>query len=53
MRQFGWGRFNPYLQDVSGASEVKVSPNILGNIDKVTLYDRALRTFEALGNYGK
>jgi hypothetical protein len=52
-RQFGWGRFNPYLQSVGGAAELRIGPKINGVIKNVTIYDRALTTSEAIGNYGK
>ncbi|MCG8308794.1 MAG: exo-alpha-sialidase [Cytophagales bacterium] len=50
-RQFGWGRFNPYLQSVSGTKEIKIGSNILGSIQLVTIYNRALKISEAIGNY--
>ena len=50
-RQFGWGRFNPYLQSVSGASEMVIGPAIHGVVRSVRVYDRALKTSEAIGNY--
>ena len=50
-RQFGWGRFNPYLQSVSGAKELQIGTSINGTINWVNVYDRALRISEAIGNY--
>lgn len=50
-RQFGWGRFNPYLQSVNGAEELKIGSEINGNIKQVTIYDRAIKVSEAIGNY--
>ena len=50
-RQFGWGRFNPYLQSVAGASDLKIGPKIKGVIQQTTIYDRALKVSEAIGNY--
>lgn len=50
-RQFGWGRFNPYLQSVSGASEMKIGSKVNGVIQKVSIYDRAIKITEAIGNY--
>ena len=50
-RQFGWGRFNPYLQTVSGADEVKIGTSIEGTIKMVNIYNRAIKISEAIGNY--
>jgi hypothetical protein len=50
-RQFGWGRFNPYLQSVSGSNELIIGGGINGVIKNVTVYNRALTTSEAIGNY--
>lgn len=50
-RQFGWGRFNPYLQSVSGAKELKIGPSVNGTVKSVNVYDRALKVSEAIGNY--
>ncbi len=52
-RQFGWGRFNPYLQSVAGEPQLLIGPKINGAIRQVTIYDRALTTSAAIGNYGK
>ena len=43
-RQFGWGRFNPYLQSVAGAPEFTVAPSV----KHVRIYNRALRTSESV-----
>src|SRR5690606_38981630 len=40
-RQFGWGRFNPYLQSVSGAPEIRIGSGLQGVINEVRVYDRA------------
>jgi hypothetical protein len=50
-RQFGWGRFNPYLQDVNGAEDWTFGDNFSGSIQKVYVYQRALRVSEAIANY--
>lgn len=50
-RQFGWGRFNPYLQSVAGAKELQIGSAINGTIKKVSVYNRALMVSEAIGNY--
>ncbi|HEY3375859.1 MAG TPA: hypothetical protein VGL77_00055 [Armatimonadota bacterium] len=43
-RQFGWGRFSPYLRDVNGAADLRIAPQL----DRVCLYGRVLRTSEAV-----
>ncbi|KPL16730.1 MAG: hypothetical protein AMS26_03505 [Bacteroides sp. SM23_62] len=50
-RQFGWGRFNPYLQDVNGRGKWTLGYNLRGEIPMITVYNRALRVSEAIGNY--
>ena len=50
-RQFGWGRFNPYLKSVAGAGSVKIGEEKNDVISKFTFYARALSTSEAVGNY--
>ncbi len=50
-RQFGWGRFSPNLRDVNGSPVLRIAPSLHGNLALVRLYDRALRTSEAVANY--
>ena len=50
-RQFGWGRFNPYLQSVSGSNKLTIGGKINGRIENVNIYDRALTVSEAIANY--
>lgn len=50
-RQFGWGRFNPYIQSVSGSPEIKIGSGLHGIISEVRIYDRAIKVSEAIGNY--
>jgi hypothetical protein len=50
-RQFGWGRFNPYLRSVSGAREMEIGKEIKGEIHGVKIFNRALLTSEAVGNF--
>ncbi len=49
-RQFGFGRFNPHLRNVSGG-QLQVGSKWVGSIDLVRIYDRYIRTSEAVGNY--
>jgi hypothetical protein len=46
-RQFGWGRFSPHLRDINGADTLRISPCA----KCLRLYDRALRTSEAIGSF--
>ncbi|HBC85452.1 MAG TPA: hypothetical protein DCZ94_00710 [Lentisphaeria bacterium] len=43
-RQFGWGRFSPYLRHVNASCELRISPQV----DTLRLYARTLRTAEAI-----
>jgi len=46
-RQFGWGRFSPYIKSANGNPAISVD----NSVREFTLYDRALLTSEAVGNY--
>ena len=46
-RQFGWGRFSPHLRDANGEEVLKIA----AAIERLRVYDRYLRTSEAIGNY--
>jgi hypothetical protein len=46
-RQFGWGRFSPHYRGPQGAETLRIAPSLR----RLRLYDRALRTSEAIGNY--
>ena len=46
-RQFGWGRFSPVLRAPNGARTVKIDPAVRS----LRVYQRALRTSEAVGNF--
>ena len=50
-RPFGWGRFNPYLQEVNGAENWNIGYNISGIIERINIYNRALTVSEAIGNF--
>ena len=50
-RQFGFGRFNPTIKDVSGGRDVRIAPMLRGELRHVRLYNRALRISEAVGNH--
>jgi len=46
-QQYGWGRYEGELGDVTGSGEVYVAPAV----GKMRLYRRYLRTSEAIGNF--
>jgi hypothetical protein len=48
-RQYGWSRFS--TGDVNGAEKARIAPKIIGEVRKLRLYTRYLRTSEAVGNY--
>jgi hypothetical protein len=50
-RQFGWGRFSRDLQHANGAPEMRLEPNLAGEIRCLRIYGRPLRTSEAVGNH--
>jgi hypothetical protein len=50
-RQYGWGRYHPFLLDVNGRSTAELAPGFDGEIKSIRIYDRALRTSEVVGNY--
>jgi hypothetical protein len=48
---YGWGRFHPDLGDVSGASEVRLAPSRNVRLRRLRVYNRYLRTSEAIANH--
>ena len=50
-RPFGWGRLSPYLKDLNGSDRVRVASDLKGTLKNLRLYDRYLRTTEAVGNF--
>ena len=50
-RQFGWGRYNPNLCDVNGAGSLRIAPGLNGRVEALRVYDRYLRTSEAVSNF--
>jgi hypothetical protein len=50
-RQFGWGRFSPNLQSVNGGPLLRIAPRLEGEVLGLRLYNRSLRTSEAIGNF--
>ena len=50
-RPFGWGRLSPCLRDLNGSDRVRIAADLKGNLKSLRLYDRHLRTTEAVGNF--
>lgn len=50
-RRLGFGRFNPTFKDISGGPELHVAPAVNGRLRRLRIYNRYLRTFEAIGNW--
>jgi len=50
-RQYGWDRFDPKIGDVNGSDKLRLSPSFTGEILSLRVYDRTLRTSEAVANY--
>ena len=50
-RQYGWGRFPPELDDVNGRRRTALAPKLFGELKALRIYDRYLRTSEAVGNF--
>ena len=48
---YGWGRFAPQLGDVSGSDDLRIAPKLNGRLHHLRIYDRYLRTSEAVANY--
>jgi hypothetical protein len=51
VREFGWGRFSPELRDVNGAPKVRLASVLYGQLGGLRIYNRYLRTSEAMGNF--
>lgn len=50
-RQFGWGRFDADLCLADLGGSLRVVPGFGGRIHHLRIYNRSLRTSEAVGNY--
>ena len=48
---YGWGRFTPELNDVSGSKSLRRVPSLDGQLKRLRVYRRYLRTSEAVANY--
>jgi len=50
-RQYGWGRYDAPLGVVSHSGKLRIGPGLKGKLKKLRIYNRYLRTSEAVGNY--
>ncbi len=50
VRQYGWGRFDSQLGNVNGMRKTKVAPALFGEVKRLRIYPRYLRTSEAVSN---
>lgn len=51
VRQYGWGRFTPQLSDVTGSGKLRMVPSLAGELKRVRIYNRYIRTSEAIANF--
>ncbi|QDV34534.1 exo-alpha-sialidase [Tautonia plasticadhaerens] len=51
LRQHGWTRFLTELGDVNGRDRARLASRLYGDLRSVRIYDRPLRTSEAVGNH--
>ena len=50
-RSLGFGWFDYKLFDINGSDQLKLAPNFSGSIRSLRIYDRYLRTSEAISNF--
>ncbi|MDA0196094.1 MAG: hypothetical protein O2951_13795 [Bacteroidetes bacterium] len=50
-RDYGWGRIYPYLQDQNDTNICTFDKGFDGTIHHIRVYNRALRTSEAIANF--
>jgi hypothetical protein len=50
-RDYGWTRYAQPLGDISGSGNVRLGDGIAGQLQHLRLYDRYLRTSEAVAHY--
>lgn len=51
LRQYGWCRFSPELLDINGRDNITVGKDMDGSVKTLRIYNRAIMTTEAVGNY--
>lgn len=50
-RYYGYAKFSPTLGDINGTKELQLNTDDTCPISMVRIYDRALSTSEAIGDY--
>ena len=50
-RQYGWGRYTNHLGDLSGSKKFHLGSSLQGQVGRLRVYSRPLRTSEAVGNF--
>ena len=50
-RERGWGKYAEPLGNVSGMGKLRLAPALKGQLKRLRVYDRYLRTSEAIGSY--
>ncbi|MBL7043282.1 MAG: exo-alpha-sialidase [Pirellulaceae bacterium] len=48
---YGWGRFTPELGDVRGSDRLRIGTSFTGDLKRLRVYNRYLRTSEAIANF--
>ena len=48
---YGWGRFAPELGDVRGSDRLRIAGSFKGELNRLRIYNRYLRTSEAIANF--
>jgi hypothetical protein len=51
IRQFGWGRLPAEISEVNGKPRAALATNLFGKLGAFRVFDRPLRTTEAVGNF--
>ncbi|MFV2070500.1 MAG: exo-alpha-sialidase, partial [Pirellulales bacterium] len=49
--KYGWGRFSPEIGDVGGPGMLRIAPKVKGQLKRLRIYNRYLRTSEAISHY--
>jgi hypothetical protein len=47
----GWWRLNPYMCELNDEGRCRVGDNLSGRIERLRIYDRYLRTSEAVASF--
>jgi hypothetical protein len=50
-RQFGWGRYDAELGQIGDGEALRIAPRMRGTVQRIRIYDRRLRTSEAVANF--